>query len=101
LVSAEGARIAVYNGTQEPGIATRTSDYLRQNGLNVVDENVADQIYPMTTILLYNTKPYSLGYIANLMNVSENSIYYRYTPDAYADMMVIIGNDWVNNNPMP
>ncbi|MBI9049725.1 MAG: LCP family protein [Anaerolineaceae bacterium] len=101
LVAEEGASIVIHNGTGEPGIATRTSDFLKQNGINVIEENVADQVYNSTTILLYNTTPYSLGYIADLMNVSTDSIYIRYTPDTYADMLVIIGNDWVNNNPMP
>ena len=101
LVKEEGARVVVANGTQEPGIAARTSDFLRQNGVNVTGEVGADQVYTNTTILLYNSTPYALAYIAELMNVSENNIYIRYSPDVGTDMQVIIGNDWVNSNPMP
>jgi LCP family protein required for cell wall assembly len=101
LVKAEGARVVLYNGTQEPGIATRTSEYLKQNGINVIEEGVADQIYASSTILLYNAKPYTMSYIADLMRIPTGTIYNRFTPDTYADILVIIGNDWVNNNPMP
>jgi LCP family protein required for cell wall assembly len=101
LVTEEGARVVVYNGTQDPGISARTVAYLRQNGVNVIEEGVADQNYSTSTILLYNGKPYTLSYLANLMNMPSGSIFNRFTPDTYADMLVIIGNDWVNSNPMP
>jgi LCP family protein required for cell wall assembly len=101
LVTEEGARVVVYNGTQDTGISARTVAYLKQNGVNVIEEGVADQIYSTSTILLYNAKPYTLGYLADLMNMPEGSIYNRFAPDTYADMLVIIGTDWVNSNPMP
>ena len=101
LVSEEGARVVVYNGTQDTSISSRTTAYLRQNGINVIEEGVADQIYGTSTILLYNAKPYTLSFLSDLINIPAGSIYNRFAPDTYADMLIIIGNDWVNNNPMP
>jgi LCP family protein required for cell wall assembly len=101
LVGEEGASVVVYNGTLNPEILTRTTNFLRQNGINVIEEGVADREYASTTVLLYKGKPYTLENISGLMNITASTIYNRFEPGAYADMLVIIGNDWLNNNPIP
>jgi hypothetical protein len=36
-----------------------------------------------------------------MMNVNSNQIYGRYDPTSPVDVVVILGNDWAANNPMP
>jgi len=101
LRQVEAARVIIQNGTSAPGLATQTAEYLRSQGLNVIDPvDNADRLYQSTTIIIYNGKPYTTRYIAELMNVTTANIYNRFTPDAYADVAVIIGSDWQGSNPM-
>lgn len=101
LVAAEGARIVVQNGSQVPDLATRTGNYLIGLGMNVIGENPPDQAYAATQMILYNGKPYTAAYLAGLMNISTANIFMVYTPDASADIQIIVGNDWANNNTVP
>lgn len=102
MAQAEDARIAVYNGTLTGGLAGRTADYLRSQGLTVPDELVGDgeaNIY--TTIIDHTGNPYTLKYLVESMGISSNKIYIRYEPGNPADVELILGNDWANNNAMP
>jgi len=101
LVKMEQARVTVVNGTQTGGLATRTSDYLRAQGINVVGESTADRVYEITTIIIYNGKPYTINYLAQTMGVPTSQIFNSYNPDAATDIDIIIGNNWASNNPMP
>jgi LCP family protein required for cell wall assembly len=101
LATAEAARISIQNGTSDPGLAQRTAEYLRGQGLNIVEETNADQIYYSSSILIQNGKPYTAGYMAQLMGVQSSNIYNRYQPDSYADIIVILGEDWASSNPLP
>jgi LCP family protein required for cell wall assembly len=101
LVKMEQARVTVINGTQTGGLATRTSDYLRAQGINVVGESTADRVYEITTIIIYNGKPYTINYLAQTMGVPTSQIFNSYNPDAATDIDIIIGNNWASNNPMP
>ncbi len=101
LVKEEQARVVVQNGSQTAGMATRTSEFFRSQGMNVVQETNADQAYSATTLVIVNGKPYTIKYLADLMGISEGNIVNQYTPDAGMDIVVIVGNDWAANNPMP
>ena len=96
----EQAKISIQNGTSSSGLATQTSEYLRSQGLNIIEETNADRLYSASTIIIYNGKPYTTQYIADLMGITTANIYNRYTPDAYADIAIILGDDWLYNNPM-
>ncbi|NPV56767.1 MAG: LCP family protein [Anaerolineae bacterium] len=101
LLQQEQARVAVHNGTQVADLASRTAEYLRGQGINIVEETNADQIYESTTIFIYNGTPYTAKYIAELMNISTSHVFTSYSPDVYADILVILGNDWAQNNTLP
>ncbi|NMB61927.1 MAG: LCP family protein [Chloroflexi bacterium] len=100
LARDEAAIIAVKNGTSEQGLATRTVDYLKAQGLNAT-EVTADQSSGATMIIAYNSKPHTVAYLANLMNVSSSTIIYSYDSTVGVDVVVIVGNDWAATNPMP
>ena len=101
LVRDEVARIAIQNGTTSPGLASKTSQYLRDQGMNIVQEINANQNYAITTIYVYNSKPYTLKFIADLMKVQPTNIWNKFDPSVGADIAIIIGDDWANNNPLP
>jgi len=100
LMKSEAARVSVRNGTPTPGLASRTSDYFKSLGMNVVEEISTD---PTTTSTLidYTGKPYTLAYLAKMMNIPTSRIYSRYDPTSKIDVAVVLGNDWDNKNPMP
>ncbi|MCC6147847.1 MAG: LCP family protein [Anaerolineaceae bacterium] len=101
LAQQEQARIVVQNGTQDPGLASRTSEYLRSLGLNVLGETNADQLYGSTSLIVVSGKPYTVKYLADTMGISTSDIYNRFEADAGADVIVIIGSNWANSNPIP
>ena len=100
LAQDEAAIVAVKNGTSEQGLATRTVDYLKSQGLNA-SEVAADQSSGATMIIAYNSKPHTVAYLANLMNVSSSTIIYSYDPTVGVDVVVVVGSDWATSNPMP
>ncbi len=102
LMAQEAAKISVLNGTMTTGIAGRTSEYLKGLGANVVAVGDAEKKpYPYTVIYDHTGKPYTVQYLVDLMHISKFRIYQRYDPDSEVDVAIIVGNDWVGNNPMP
>ncbi|MCD6401286.1 MAG: LCP family protein [Anaerolineales bacterium] len=102
LMVSEGAKISVLNGTVTPGIAGRTSEYFKGLGADVV--YVADaenKPYPYTAIYDYTGNPYTVQYFVDLMNISRYRVFQRFAPESEIDVAIILGNDWVGNNPMP
>lgn len=101
LVQQEQARISIQNGTLTAGLATRTSEYLRSLGMNVVEESNADRQYENTTLIILNGKPYTIRRLSEIMGIHTGNILNSFNPDASADIIVILGNDWAATNPMP
>jgi LCP family protein required for cell wall assembly len=101
LMRSENAKIAVLNGAGTPGLASRTSEYLTAQGVNVVSTGDAAEQYSATTIISYTGNPYTLYYLVDLMGISPNRIYNRFDPSSSVDIDLILGYDWANNNSMP
>lgn len=101
LMISENARVSVLNGTGNPGLASRTSDYLTGQGVNVVQPGNAEELYGLTTIIDYTGNPGTVEYLVNLMGIADNKIFQRYDPYSQVDVVVLLGDDWAENNPMP
>ncbi len=101
LMNSESARVSVLNGTVIPGLASRTADYLTGQGINVVEPGNAEELYNLTTIIDYTGNPGTVEYLVELMGISDNRIFQRYDPYSQVDVVVLLGDDWVDNNPMP
>ncbi len=99
-MQSEGATIVVANGTYVEGLATKTQSYLQSQGANVVSTQNSDYT-TFTKIIDYTGKPYTDRYLVNLMNISAYSIFLQYDPNSQVDVLVILGDDWAGNNPMP
>jgi LCP family protein required for cell wall assembly len=101
LVLAEKARLSVRNGAGYSGLANSTADYFKGKGLDVPDVGDASDSYAYSTLYIYNAKPYTAQYLQDLMNITSNHVITQFTPDAVVDIMVVLGNDWGQSNPMP
>jgi len=100
LVDEEYATVLVLNGTYTPGLASQTADYLRTSGLTVTEPGNADEYYEMTTIIDYTGNPHTVAMIVELMSISTENVFHRYDVSGQADVVVIAGQDWADDNPM-
>jgi LCP family protein required for cell wall assembly len=99
LAKQEKARIQILNGSGTDGLADTTSTYLQKQGLSIVGtSNTDNTLY--TTITVSGATPYTVSYLANLLNVPENRIVNHYDPNAAADVIITLGADWANSNTM-
>lgn len=101
LAIEEDASISIRNGTFVPGLAASTSNYLADADLNISDVGNADQTYDETTVIDYTGKPYTLRVLAELMGIDSARILSSYDPESQYDVVILLGADWANNNPMP
>ncbi len=93
LMKGETATVAVYNGTGIAGLAGSTEEYLRSLGFNIVavgnSENNGN-----TTLNVFTNKPFTMQYLAEIMDISTTNIFYLNDPNVTVDIEVIIGNNW-------
>ena len=111
LMQQESARVLVINAVGVNGIAQKTADYLKSQGMNVIGSgNMADYpdkyLYPplptRTLLIVHTGKPYAVKYLMTLMKFdSANQLQVVFNPNAPADIVLAIGADWVKSNPMP
>ena len=111
LMQQEGARVLIVYEPGMNGIAQKTFDYLKAQGMNVFGPgNMADypdKYYspPLPTrsmLIVHAGKPYAVKYLMALMKFdSANQLQVFFDPGAPADIVLAIGADWVKSNPMP
>jgi LCP family protein required for cell wall assembly len=101
LIKLEGARVSVMNGSYTAGLAAKTTEYLQSLGINVVETGNSDKYSTYTELTFYTGKPYTTKYLVDLMQVSEFRIRHFFDPNSTADIVIILGDDWAANNPMP
>ncbi|HEX9679879.1 MAG TPA: LCP family protein [Anaerolineales bacterium] len=91
----EAARIAVLNGAGIEGLAGRTADFLRAQGMDVVSVENADRLdYVRTIVIDYTGNPYTTRYLVNLMGLTESQILIQTIPGNDVDVAVIVSSDW-------
>lgn len=91
----EGARLAVLNGAGVEGLATRTGEYLREQGMNVVEIANANRLdYVKTLIIDYTGNPYTTRYLSEMMGISESQILSQPSPDSDVDVDLVLGAEW-------
>ena len=99
-VAEEGARVAVWNGSYQDGMAAKTGAWLREKGFNVVEESSTE--YTVTSsIYVYQGKPYALRWLSETMGVPSVNIYRQTEPNPNVDLVVVLGDDWVGQDPIP
>ena len=96
----ENARVAIFNATSSPGLAGETADFLIQNGVNITEVGNAEKFKDQTYIYDYSGNPYTIQSILNIMDYTQNRLFYRADPESTADIVIILGADWIQTNPM-
>lgn len=95
-LSAEGARVGVYNGTGDPMLTARAVDWLQRQGYNVVEAQEADRsAYPRTTLITYGEKPVATEGLKEMFAIARGNIQAGQPDGAAAvDLRLIIGQDF-------
>lgn len=100
LLAGESARVAVHNGTLTSGLASSAAEWLKAQGVNIVEFGNADRFdYAATRIIDYAGKPYTTRFLADSFHVGQDSIFSNKAPPAGVDIVVIIGQDWSPPEP--
>jgi len=111
LMQKEGASVLVINGSGVSGIAQKTYDYLKGQGLNVTGAgNMA--AYPdkynfpplpdHSMLIVHAGKPYAMKYLMALMKFTRaDQLVFDFNPAAPANIILVVGVDWVNSNSIP
>jgi LCP family protein required for cell wall assembly len=96
----EAARLAVYNGAGEEGVASRFADALRALGFNVTVVGNADRMdYPTTRIVDYTGNPYTTQYLVELLGLTQSQVLFQTVPGNEIDLALVIGYDWTQLLP--
>ena len=99
-MQAENARLMLLNGTLAEGLAARTQEYLQSQGANVVEISGAELNYN-SVVIDYTSNPGTVSYLVELLRIPPENIYFEYDPGSGVDVIVKLGTDWVDNNPLP
>lgn len=100
LIKLEGARVSILNGSSISGLAARTTDYLKSQGINVTETGNADQAKVYSEIEFYTGKPYTVKFLVELMQISNLRIRHTYDLTKSVDIVVIVGDDWAQLIPV-
>jgi LCP family protein required for cell wall assembly len=90
---AEGARLALLNGSLVDGLASQTQAYLQLQGANVVEISNG-QFTDHTMILDYTGNPHTTQYLMELFNVLPEYYDLQYDPNNPVDVVITLGADW-------
>lgn len=96
-MAAEGAKIALYNASYSQDTLSRTADYLREQGANLVQSAESGQSYSSTTIIIHTGSPYAVKYLVDLLGIHPNNIRFQYDPNNPIDVEVFLGDDWASS----
>jgi len=100
LVAQEDVQIRVLNGSYQPGLAASTAAWLEEQGFNVVTEGNADPT-TVSSVTVQGETPYALRWLAETFGMTAGRITHAFTPNSDVDLVLILGDDWASNNPMP
>jgi LCP family protein required for cell wall assembly len=90
----ENARILVLNGSNTPGLARSTSDFLAGLDFRIVDVGDAGALYDNTLIIDYAGKRYTSKQLATLLKLPLSRVIAGGSPDGDYDVALILGSDF-------
>ncbi len=100
LAIAENAKISVMNGSNNPGLAKSTTTWLQEQGLNAVEAGSAAYT-TVSTIAIQSSTPYTLHWLVETFGITAGGIKHAFSPESPFDLILVVGDDWAANNPLP
>ncbi|MCX7682585.1 MAG: LCP family protein [Anaerolineae bacterium] len=98
----EAAVIKVLNGTTREGLARQTTEYLQQQGFNLLEPDNADHSdYARSMIIVYTGKTYTAEYLARLLGLMPGAVVHEANAEAGYDIAIILGADYQPVQPLP
>tara|TARA_Y100000590_G_C15736577_1_gene1018716 strand:+ start:3038 stop:3574 length:537 start_codon:yes stop_codon:yes gene_type:complete len=92
-------QVEIWNGCGIPKLASIYTEYLRSEGIDVLDSKNADNFnYTETKILHHRGEIERALELADIMAIDEKKIIKDYNEDLFFDLTLILGNDY-NNLP--
>jgi hypothetical protein len=55
----------------------------------------------VSTITMQGATPYALRWISETFGMTSGQIRHDFLPNGEMDIILILGDDWASNNPMP
>jgi len=99
LMQSEAARVRVTNNTYTGDLDIRTGNFLRAEGVQVLEIGVPTGASNQTMLIVYSPKLYTLKYLANLFGLTSYRILMKFDPTASVDIEIRLGEDWVGKLP--
>jgi LCP family protein required for cell wall assembly len=100
LMQVEAARVRVINNTYTADLDVRTANFLKSQGMQVVEYGYPTGWSQETILIIYSPKLYTLRYLADLFGIKNNyQIMMKSDPVATVDIEILIGEDSVRNLP--
>ena len=95
LMQVDAARVRVVNGTSTEGFSERAGNYLRAQGMQVVEvSDDAGRQYTRTTVVLYGPKVYALRYLQTIFGINlPSQVLFDPDPSSPVDIEVRLGAD--------
>jgi LCP family protein required for cell wall assembly len=100
LLQEESAQVSVKNGTQVGGLAASTAQYLRVQGIYVIEEDNAGGLFDYSEIHVSSNKPATARRLAEIFRVPQQRIFNQGSSESQVDITVVIGSDWADDNPI-
>ncbi len=100
LMKSEGARVRVTNNTYTANLDVRTANFLKSQGVQVVEYGYPTGWSQETVLIIYSPKLYTLRYLADLFDIKNSyQIVMKSDPTAMVDIEIRIGEDLVRGLP--
>jgi hypothetical protein len=98
----EAPTITVLNGSYQAGLEESTANWLREQGFNVVETGVGNPS-AVSTVAIQGYAPYGLDWIVGTFGISSGQISNDFPSDRaqQPDLVLLLGDDWAYNNPLP
>jgi len=100
LVAEESARITLLNGSYQGDLADVTAQWFQDQGVNVLGTGYANPT-SVSTVTMQGPVPYALRWISETFGMTSGQIRHDFLPNGEMDIILILGDDWASNNPMP
>lgn len=101
LVAEEAPTVRLVNASYQPDLAERTAAWLREQGFEVLENSAAEEI-TVSSVTVQGPAPYGLRLIVEAFGMTAGQITHSFNPDrSVADLVLVLGDDWAANNPLP